>query len=61
MNVPLTNKEVLSSDKKQEKNQNDQGSTAAQSQRNSTYDLSKASHPILCFLTVCLKATAVLW
>ena len=60
MNAPLNNKEKLSSnEQKQEKKATDIESTAPQS-RNSTYDLSKASHPIICFLVVALKAAAFL-
>lgn len=62
MNAPLASKEKSSSDQKGENSANDQAaSTAVQSQRNSAYDLSKASHPILCFLAICLKAAAILW
>ena len=60
MNAPLHNKEKSSSDEKPEKLKNEQESTAPQS-RTSTYDLSKATHPIVCFLALALKIAAILW
>lgn len=42
-------------------NQNiDIESTAPQS-RTSTYDLSKANHPVICFLSIAFRVAAILW
>ena len=60
MNVPLNNKDKSSSENP-EKQKNEQDTTASQSQRNSTYDLSKASHPIICFLVATIKIVGILW
>lgn len=60
MNVPLNTKEKSSSENP-DKLKKEDDTTASQSQRSSAYDLSKASHPIICFLVATIKIIGILW